>query len=111
VQIKPGLRAEDRQCARAGAIGARLTFVEHEPKKIVILAHEKWLTLSLCFAKRKKYLDSSHFLASGVLGCFCLGFASDTPASSGRTLQGRAALAQKGFASGEIEPNCLTPVQ
>jgi len=28
------LRAEDRQCAGAGAIVARLTVLEHEPKKI-----------------------------------------------------------------------------
>jgi hypothetical protein len=40
-QIKPRLRAEDRQCAGAGAIGARLTFLEHELEKVVILLHAK----------------------------------------------------------------------
>jgi hypothetical protein len=40
-QIKPCLRAEDRQCAGPGAIGARLAIFENKPEKIVILTHEK----------------------------------------------------------------------
>jgi hypothetical protein len=35
------LRAEDRQRASTGAIGARLTFFEDEPKEIMILPHAK----------------------------------------------------------------------
>jgi len=40
-QIETGLRAEDRSCACASAIGARLAFLKHEPEQIVILAHER----------------------------------------------------------------------
>src|SRR6266404_7064908 len=40
-QIEARLRAEDRQCAGTGAIGARLTLLEHKPEKIMILAHAK----------------------------------------------------------------------
>src|SRR5207244_455767 len=42
-QIEPRLRAEDRQCAGAGAIGPRLTFLQNQPEKIVILPHGKTL--------------------------------------------------------------------
>ena len=38
-QIETGLRAEDRSCSRASAIGARLTFIKHQPEEIMILVH------------------------------------------------------------------------
>jgi len=40
-QIEPCLRAEDRQCASAGAIRFRLAMLEKESKKIMILPHAK----------------------------------------------------------------------
>ena len=38
-QIETRLRAEDGERAGAGAIHARLSLFEHQPKQIVILAH------------------------------------------------------------------------
>ena len=38
-QIETGLRTENRERPRAGAIHARLSLFEHKPKQIVILAH------------------------------------------------------------------------
>ena len=43
-QIETRLRAEDRQGAGASAIGARLTFFEHQSKKVMILPHAKTLS-------------------------------------------------------------------
>jgi phosphoribosyl 1,2-cyclic phosphodiesterase len=39
-QIEARLRAENRKRSGAGAIHARLAVVEHEPKQIVVLAHQ-----------------------------------------------------------------------
>ena len=43
-QIETGLRAEDRSCACASAIGAGLAFLKHEPEQIVILSHAEILS-------------------------------------------------------------------
>ncbi len=58
-QIETGLRAEDRSCSRASAIGAPLTFLKHQPEKIMILAHAgNYPALgAMTFAKTKKFLD------------------------------------------------------
>jgi hypothetical protein len=40
-QIESRLRAEDRQCADAGAIVAAFAALEHKAKKVVILSHAK----------------------------------------------------------------------
>src|SRR5438034_9333879 len=99
-QIETGLRAEDRSCSRASAIGARLTFLEHEPEKIVILTHTRnyrsddirqnkksvWRT-TLC---RPTFGSCSGRRA----GCLSVLFASDTPSSTRRTSVARVALAQ-----------------
>src|SRR4029450_13768852 len=52
-QIKARLGAEDRQRPRAGAIVARLTVLEHESEKIVVLPHAKNLSRRKVFAKAK----------------------------------------------------------
>src|ERR1022692_1754182 len=52
-QIETRLRAEDRQCACAGAIAARLAVFENKAKEVVILPHARPLALSPGFAKGK----------------------------------------------------------
>jgi len=48
------VRAEDRQCASAGAIVPWLTVLEHEAEKIVILPHEKTVNASVEFLRKEK---------------------------------------------------------
>jgi hypothetical protein len=67
------------------------------------LAHEKWLALSLCFAKRKVFgllpifsLLWRPYSVAAATRLLLFWFAGDTPATTEGTLQGRAALAQKG---------------
>ena len=55
-QIETGLRAEDRSCARARAVVARLTMLEHEPEKIVILTHAETVNAFIEFCEKKKFL-------------------------------------------------------
>src|SRR5439155_23794686 len=62
-QIETRLCAEDRQGAGAGAIGARLTFFEHQSKKVVILPHAK--TLSRREISPKIFCRGSRWLPAG----------------------------------------------
>jgi len=48
------VRAEDRQCASAGAIVPWLTVLEHEAEKIVILPHEERVNAFVEFCEKKK---------------------------------------------------------
>jgi hypothetical protein len=54
-QIETRLCPENRQCAGTRAIAARLAMLEHEPEKIMILAHARNYLLWR-FAKIKKCL-------------------------------------------------------
>src|SRR4029450_8470495 len=54
-QIKARLAAEDRQRPGAGAIGARLTVLEHESEKIVVLPHAKKFIPPQSFRQSKNW--------------------------------------------------------